>query len=117
MPLLLIFAQVTDVDLGEAVRDEVARQECRQVDKDEILVCGQRQVDERYRIPNRDRPFDPDGDQRSAMRERMRWIEGGETGIGSCGPVGPGGWTGCKLQEWERERQQSAWGKNRPGKW
>ncbi len=50
------------------------------------------------------------------MRERERWIEGGEAGINSCGPVGPAGWTGCMLQQWKRESQQSQGGRNRPKK-
>ena len=117
MPLLLILLQAAQPDLGASISKEVARQECRQVDADEILVCGRRKADERYRMPDRDAPFDPEGDRPSVMRERMSWAEGGEAGIGSCGPVGPGGWTGCMTQSWDRERQQSAWGKNRPRKW
>lgn len=117
MPLLLLLAQAAQPDPGASVGREVARQECRQVETDEILVCGRRRVNERYRLPDRDAPFDPDGETQSVMRERMSWGEGGEAGIGSCGPVGPGGWTGCMTRAWERERQQSAWGKNRPRKW
>ena len=117
MLTLLLFVQAVQSDLGATVSREVARQECRQVDSDEILVCGRRKVNERYRMPDRDAPFDPEGETESVMRERMSWAEGGEAGIGSCGPVGPGGWTGCKTREWERERQQSQWGKNRPRKW
>ena len=113
MSLLLLLFQTAQIDPGAAISKEVARQECRQVDKDEILVCGRRKANERYRMPDRDKPFDPDGDEQSVMRERMSWVEEGDAGIGSCGPVGPGGWTGCMLKDWERARQQSAWGKNR----
>jgi hypothetical protein len=117
MLLILAMAQSGQVDLGAAVSKEVARQECRQTDPDEILVCGRRKADERYRMPDRNGPFDPDGDQQSVMRERSSWVEYGDTGINSCGPVGPGGWTGCMVKSWEQERQQSAWGKNRSKKW
>ena len=79
-------------------------------------MCGRRQLDERYRLPDRDRPFDPSGETESVMRERSRWAEGGEVGIQSCGPVGPGGWTGCIVRKQDREREQYQWGKNVPTK-
>ena len=47
----------------------------------------------------------------------MAWGEGGETGTGSCGPVGPGGWTGCLVREWDRQNAQTQYGKNRPKKY
>ena len=117
MFLMLVLAQAAQIDLGTAVSREIARQECRETDPNEIVVCGRRKADERYRMPGHDGPFDPDGDQPSVMRERSSWVEHGDTGINSCGPVGPGGWTGCSLKDWERDRQQNAWGKNRPKKW
>jgi hypothetical protein len=101
-------------DVGAEVTREVSREECRAVDSDEIIVCGRREPDERYRLPGRDGPFDPAGDEESVMRERERWAEGGETGTNSCGPVGPGGWTGCMVQQWKRANQQDQGGKNRP---
>ena len=53
----------------------------------------------------------------SVAREHESWGEGGATGIGSCGPVGPAGWTGCIAREQERQRSQYQWGKNVPKKW
>jgi hypothetical protein len=47
----------------------------------------------------------------------MAWGEGGETGTQSCGPVGPGGWTGCMVREWDRQNIQTQYGKNRPRKY
>jgi hypothetical protein len=41
------------------------------------------------------------------LRERMSWIDEGDTGPGSCGAVGPGGWTGCMVKDWKRKRQQA----------
>lgn len=107
--LLLLAAQ----DLaGEASR-EVDRQFCARPRGDEVVVCGDRRQQERYRMPDRNRGFDPDGQDYSVMRERERWIEGGDSGVQSCGPVGPGGWTGCMVRDWARQRSQSQWGKNR----
>lgn len=102
---------------GAEVRRVIDVDHCRSpADRGEIVVCGNRQPNERYRLPDRERPFDPDGETDSVMRERGRWIEGGEAGIQSCGPVGPGGWTGCMVREWSRQSEQSQWGKNRPTK-
>ena len=100
---------------GEASR-EVARRECALTDGDEIVVCGRRSANERFRLPGRDAPFTPEGDQASVMRERMSWIDEGDSGIQSCGPVGPGGWTGCLVKQWKRQTEQSQWGSNRPKK-
>ena len=111
--LLLLMAQA----YGEEVRRVVDGDRCRKPgDRGEIVVCGRRQLDERYRLPDRDRPFDPSGETESVMRERSRWAEGGEASIQSCGPVGPGGWTGCIVRKQARERQQYQWGKNIPTK-
>lgn len=111
LSLLLAQAAPTPDIVANAVRE----QDCRgRIASDDIIVCGRRQIGERYRLPGRDRPFDPDGETDSVMRERGRWIEGGEAGIQSCGPVGPGGWTGCMVREWSRQLEQSQWGKNRP---
>ncbi|WP_051504013.1 hypothetical protein [Sphingomonas jaspsi] len=101
--------------VGEASR-EVARRECRSKDSGEIIVCGRRGPNERFRLPGRDAPFTPEGDLPSAMRERMSWIDEGDSGIQSCGPVGPGGWTGCLVKQWNRQTQQNQWGSNRPKK-
>jgi hypothetical protein len=114
MLLLLILALAAPADLNAEASREVARQECRTTDQREILVCGRRQPDERYRLPGRNGPFDPSGETKSVMRERMSWIEEGDAGTQSCGPVGPGGWTGCMVKAWKRERDQTQWGKNVP---
>lgn len=115
MVLLLLLA-LGGPDIGGEVTRQVSRQECRAVGSDEIIVCGRRKPDERYRLPDRDGPFDPSGETESVMRERERWAEGGETGTNSCGPVGPGGWTGCMVQQWKRQNQQTQWGTNSPNK-
>src|SRR5688572_14818933 len=114
MPVLLVFLVAAAPDFSSEVRRDVDQQNCVPVDRDEILVCGQRRPGERYRLPGRDGPFDPVGDRASVMRERVGWIEEGDTGVQSCGAVGPAGWTGCAVQAWKRERDQTQWGKNVP---
>ncbi len=117
MQALFVLALAAQPDIGAAASQEVARQECRPTDKEEILVCGRRRPDERFRLPGRDGPFDPAGDTLSVMRERMTWNEEGDTGIQSCGVVGPASWTGCTVKEWKRERDQTQWKKNIPKRW
>ena len=96
-----------------AVDQAVAEQLCRSRGSGaDVVVCGRRRRDERFRLPGRDAPFDPDGDVKSVMREHMSWGEDGASGIQSCGPVGPGGWTGCMVREWDRRDQQTQYGKN-----
>ena len=73
-----------------------------------IIVCGVRKPN-RYRIIPPDMKFDPAGDRPSVASQRSRWIAEGDTGIGSCGPVGPGGWTGCMQKGWRQGRQQRGW--------
>ncbi len=98
----------------------VSDQQCKtrtKADTDDVIVCGRRPVNERYRMPDRNAPFDPAGGVMSVAREHESWGEGGATGIGSCGPVGPGGHTGCIAREQKRQRSQYQWGKNVPKKW
>ena len=114
MPSLLFLLLAAGPDLSGEVSRDAARQNCVPTGDEEILVCGRRRSGERYRLPVRNAPFDPAGDQPSVMRERISWAEEGDTGIQSCGVVGPAAWTGCSEREWKRQRDQSQWGKNLP---
>ena len=107
MASLLILTMMLAPDLpAEAIR-AVAVGECRAVDRDEIIVCGSRKRDERYRLPDRsDAPFDPAGEMKSVMNERVGWAAEGDSGTQSCSAVGPGGWTGCMVKKLEIEREQ-----------
>lgn len=105
--LMLLLAAADGPDLAGAASREVARQECRQPgEADEVVVCGRRETLKRYQVTDPEAPFDPNGPVDSVARERSRWVDQGDTGTGSCSAVGPGGWTGCKLKEWKRARQQ-----------
>ena len=68
---------------------------CPRSTDSEVVVC--RRVDERYRyrLPDSYRPSG-DRQQRQAWASKARSIESvGRTGIQSCSPVGPAGYTGC----------------------
>lgn len=81
--------------------------DCRQR-ADDIVVCGTRGERSPYRLPPQHEGFDPEGSVPSVARERHKLYEVGETGIGSCSNVGPGGWTGCQFKTWKEGRQQRA---------
>ncbi len=114
-PLLLVLLLAPD-PAADASR-EVARQECKAVDKDEIIVCADRNQRSRFRLPDRrNDPFDPFGDTNSVMNERVGWAAEGDAGTQSCSAVGPGGWTGCMVKTWKESRDQTQWKDNIPTK-
>ena len=80
--------------------------ECRPAsdDEEEIVICANPREQERYRLPRQ--AWNPDGSTQSVSRERHSLYEQGDSGIGSCSTVGPGGWTGCALRTWKAAREQ-----------
>ena len=72
-----------------------------------VLVCKRVGEEERYRIPERLR----EGgtlQERTAWAKKVRSIERvGRTGIQSCSPVGPAGYTGCMEQMIRDAREES----------
>ncbi len=87
-------------------RDCAADARSAQARGEEIVVCGERDARSPYRIPPPPDGFDPGGTVQSVSRERHSLYEVGDSGIGSCGTVGPGGWTGCMHRTWKEKRQQ-----------
>lgn len=80
---------------------------CPRSTDDEVVVCKRVGEEERYRIPERLR----EGgslQQRQAWAQKVRSIERvGRTGIQSCSPVGPAGYTGCMEQMIRQAREES----------
>ena len=71
---------------------------CPRSTDDAIVVCARKPEAERYRIPEKLRSSGP-RQSRQAWANRARALETvGATGINSCSPVGPGGFTGCLTQ-------------------
>ena len=80
---------------------------CPRSTEDEVVVCARKPESERYRIPER---FRTGGtrQEREAWANKARSIEMvGRTGIQSCSPVGPAGYTGCLEQMIEQARQEA----------
>ena len=80
---------------------------CPRSTDDDIVVCARRPETERYRIPERFRSSGP-RQTREAWANRARALETvGATGINSCSPVGPAGFTGCLNQVIRQARAES----------
>ena len=80
---------------------------CPRSTDDEVVVCARKPESERYRIPER---FREGGtrQQREAWANKARSVEMvGRTGIQSCSPVGPAGYTGCMEQMINQAREES----------
>ena len=80
---------------------------CPRSTDDEVVVCARKPETERYRIPERFRTGGP-RQTREAWANKARALETvGATGINSCSPVGPGGFTGCLVQVIRQARAEA----------
>jgi hypothetical protein len=84
---------------------------CPRSTDDQVVVCARRPEAERYRIPQNMRQSGTP-QQMESWAVRSKNLETvGRTGINSCSPVGPAGYTGCLMkviQEAKGERKQQA---------
>ncbi len=91
---------------------------CPRSTDDEVVVCRRLPETQRYRIAEELRST-------GSRQARQAWVNQsrtlqtvGATGTNSCSAVGPGGHTGCVLQEIEvarQQRQEQAAGDVAPG--
>ena len=80
---------------------------CPRSTDDEVVVCARKPEAERYRLPERFRTGGP-RQTREAWANRARALETvGATGINSCSPVGPAGFTGCLNQVVKQARAEA----------
>ncbi len=84
---------------------------CPRSTDDQVVVCARRPEADRFRIPEKLRPSGT-RQQTDAWANRSKALETvGSTGINSCSPVGPAGYTGCLTRvirdAREQNRQQS----------
>jgi hypothetical protein len=109
--MLLLTAIALAPDVAGTASREVARQECRlrTGEEAEITVCGRRDEQRRYQVLDPTASYDPTGNVKGAMTERMGWIGEGDSGIGSCSNIGPSAGTGCFVKSWRRRLQQKGW--------
>ena len=85
---------------------------CPRATDDSVVVCKRVGEEERFRIPERLR----EGgslQQRQAWANKVRSIERvGRTGIQSCSPVGPAGYTGCMEQMIKQGQEENREARN-----
>jgi hypothetical protein len=80
---------------------------CPRSTDDEVVVCARKPETERYRIPEQFRTGGP-RQSRQAWVNKARSLETvGSTGINSCSPVGPAGFTGCLNQVIKQARAEA----------
>ncbi|HKU93347.1 MAG TPA: hypothetical protein VJP82_08375 [Sphingomicrobium sp.] len=80
---------------------------CPRSTDDQVVVCARRPEAERYRLPEQYRPSGT-RQQKEAWGRKAKALETvGATGINSCSPVGPGGFTGCLTQVIKQARQDN----------
>ena len=80
---------------------------CPRSTDDQVVVCARRPETERYGLPEEYRASGT-RQQKEAWANRARSLETvGSTGINSCSPVGPGGFTGCLTQVIKQARQEN----------
>ena len=115
MIALVLLAAAGAMPLGQAVQESIDATECKpRPGRDDIIVCANRNYRSPFRLPENDAPFDPSGEVKSVMNERVGWAAQGDVGTQSCSAVGPGGWTGCFVKESKQYRDQTQWKKNIP---
>ena len=90
---------------------------CPRSTDDQVVVCARRPEAERYRIPQNMRQSGTPQQMESWAVRSQSLQTVGATGINSCSPVGPAGYTGCLsklIKEAHGERKQQADEENPP---
>jgi hypothetical protein len=90
---------------------------CPRSTVDEVVVCARKPEADRYRIPERYRQSGTRQQRESWANRATAFETYGRTGINSCSPVGPAGFTGCTQQlinQAFKERQEEAAGDKPP---
>ena len=90
---------------------------CPRSTDDEVVVCARKPEAERYRIPERYRQGGSRQSRESWANKAIAFETYGRTGVNSCSPVGPGGFTGCTQQlidQAVKERQEEIAGETPP---
>ena len=70
-------------------------------------ICIRAPESQRYRLPKSQNPQGTRQQRQSWARKSKQIMTVGNTGAGTCSPVGPGGYTGCMVQEINQARQDA----------
>ena len=81
---------------------------CPRSTDDEVVVCARKPETERYRIPEKYRSGGPRQSRQAWANKATELQTVGATGINSCSPVGPAGFTGCLDKVIRQARREAA---------
>ena len=70
-------------------------------------ICIRAPESQRYRLPQSQNPQGTPQERNSWANQSKSLMTVGATGVGSCSAVGPGGQTGCLIQEINRAKKDS----------
>ncbi|WP_308514653.1 hypothetical protein [Sphingomonas flavescens] len=70
-------------------------------------ICIRAPESQRYRLPQSQNPQGTPQERNSWANKSKSLMTVGATGVGSCSAVGPGGQTGCLIQEINRAKKDS----------
>jgi hypothetical protein len=70
-------------------------------------ICVRAPESQRYRLPQSQNPQGTRQQRQSWAQKSKQIMTVGNTGAGTCSPVGPGGYTGCMVQEINQARQDT----------
>jgi len=73
----------------------------------EVVVCTHRGASEQFRIPKEMRDFKVTPENEAWAAKLAPVMAAGDSGIGSCSTVGPGGSTGCMTQQFRAARAEN----------
>jgi hypothetical protein len=113
--LLATGAPAQDAEPGAGIGEERVNQlivygddTCPPSTAEEIIVCARLPEEERFRIPSslRERPNQPGSRSWADRAIELSYV--GRAGIGSCSPVGAGGFVGCHNELVRQARAERA---------
>jgi hypothetical protein len=106
--LAAAFAASAPAQTGEKITRVIVygNDACPRGTGDEVVICGRRPENQRFRIPEelRDDATDPESQSWAARATSLEYV--GRTGPQSCSTVGPGGFTGCWAELMRAAREE-----------
>jgi hypothetical protein len=80
---------------------------CPRASNGAVVACHRRPETERYRLPQNQRTSGARQERQSWANKSQELMATGNTGTMSCSAVGPGGHTGCLIQEINRSKAEA----------